>query len=307
MEGDVERVLSVARNVTLPADREIIQSIRQDYIVDAHRGIEDPIGMSGVRLGAEVHIVTGLVMPLDNFTKVLRKAGLEIVNLVFESIASAQAVCCAAEMENGCLVIDIGGGVTSYALYEGGCIRSSGIVPAGGINVTNDIAIGLRVPFPAAEELKREHGIALASMAGDDETILLPGSGERAGGEIRAQVVAAIIEPRCEEIFTMVKEAVSADQQIPVLGGGVVLTGGGAQIRGMPGVAEQVFDLPVRYGRPMDLDGLVEFVCDPGLSACVGLLHNERDSLAEDAGRGAGVFGRLRSIAERLKTVASWT
>ncbi len=307
MERDVERVIAISQNVTLPADREVIQTVGQDYIVDSHGGIKDPIGMAGARLGAEMHIVTGLAMPLDNFTKALRKAGLAIVNLVFEPIASALAVCTPDERENGCLVINVGGGVTSYALYHSGCVRSSGAIPAGGINFTNDLAIGIRVPFPAAEELKRTRGIALQSMVGEDEEIVLSGIENRGGGEIRTQVVAAIIEPRCEELFTMVKEAVSADQQIPALGGGVVLTGGASQIRGMPGVAEQVFDLPARCGYPANLEGLAEIVCDPDFSTVVGLLIHERNSVRRSAGRDTGMLGRLKSIAEKLKAVASWS
>ncbi|HUV35672.1 MAG TPA: cell division protein FtsA [Patescibacteria group bacterium] len=307
MEGDVERVTAISQNVTLPADREVIQAVGQDYIVDTHGGIRDPIGMAATRLGAEMHIVTGLAMPLENFSKVLRKAGLVIVNLVFEPIASALAVCTADERENGCLVIDVGGGVTSYMLYHGGCVRSSGVIPAGGINITNDLAIGLRLPFPAAEELKRSHGIALASMAGEDEEVVLPGIENRGSGKIRAQMIAAVIEPRCEELFTMVKEAVSTDRQIPVLGGGVVLTGGASQVRGLTGVAEQVFDLPVRCGRPSNLEGLAEIVSDPSFSTVIGLLIHERDSLPRDSGREAGMLGRLKSIAEKLKSVASWS
>ena len=307
MERDVERVIAVSQNVTLPADREIIQAVRQDYIVDAHGGIKDPLGMAASRLGAEIHIVTGLAMPLDNFTKVLRKADLALVNLVFEPIASALAVCTDDEMENGCLVIDIGGGVTSFAMCRGGCILKSGVIPAGGVNITNDLSICLRLPFPAAEELKREHGVALASMAGEDEEIILAGSEDRGSAEMRTQVIAAIIEPRCEELFTLVKGAVSADRQMPMLGGGVVLTGGGSQIRGMAGVAEQVFDLPVRCGRPMNLEGLAEIVRDPGFSAVVGLLAHERDRLAREIDRDAGILARLKSIAEKLKTVASWS
>jgi cell division protein FtsA len=307
MDRDVERVIAISQSVTLPADREVIQAVGQDYIVDAHGGIKDPIGMAGSRLGAEMHIVTGLAMPLDNFTKALRKAGLEIVSLVFEPIASALAVCTSSEKENGCLVVNIGGGVTSYALCHDGCVRSSGVIPVGGINITNDLVIGLRVPFPAAEELKRTRGVALASMAAEDEEIVLDGIGNRGGGEIRTQVVAAIIEPRCEELFTMVKEALSVDRCMPTLGGGVVLTGGSSRIRVMPGVAELVFDLPVRCGRPARLEGLAEIVCDPDFSTVVGLLVHERDSLRRGAGRDTGMLGRLKSIAEKLKVVASWS
>lgn len=307
MENDVDHVMSVAGNVTLPADREVIQVARQGYIVDAHRGIKDPIGMAAAKLGAEIHIVTGLTMPIDNFTKVLKRVGLEVVNFLFEPIASALAVCSDEEMDNGCLVVDMGGGLTSYALYHGGSVLGSGVVPAGGVNITNDLAIGLRVPFPAAEELKRTHGIALVSMAGEHETTTVPGLEDRGGGEIRIQVIASIIEPRCEEIFTMVRTAVSSDQRMPVLGGGVVLTGGASQIRGMPGVAEQVFDLPVRRGCPSGFTGLSEFVCNPSFSAVVGLLINERDHVRSEAGREVGVLNRLKSIAEKLKTVASWS
>ena len=303
----MERVIAISQSVTLPADREVIQAVGQDYIVDAHGGIKDPIGMAATRLGAEMHIVTGLAMPLDNFTKVLRKAGLAIVNLVFEPIASALAVCTPDEWENGSLVINIGGGVTSYALCHNGCVRSSGVIPAAGINITNDLAIGLRVPFPAAEELKRTRGVALASMVAEDEEIVLGGVENRGVGEIRTQVVAAIIEPRCEELFTMVKEAVFADRQMPVLGGGVLLTGGASRIRGMPGVAEQVFDLPVRCGCPANLEGLAEIVCDPDFSTVVGLLIHERDSVGRGAGCDVGMLGRLKSIAEKLKVVVSWS
>ncbi len=307
MESDVDHVLSVARNVTLPADREVIQVARQGYFVDAHRGIKDPIGMAAAKLGAEIHMVTGLTMPIDNFTKVLKRAGLEVVNFLFEPIASALAVCRGDELDNGCLVVDMGGGLTSYALYQSGSVLGSGVVPAGGVNITNDLAIGLRIPFPAAEELKRTRGVALVSMAGEDEVTTVPGLEERGGGEIRTQVIAAIIEPRCEEIFTMVRAAVSTDQRMPVLGGGVVLTGGASKIRGMEGVAGQVFDLPVRCGCPSGFMGLSEFVCDPSFSAVAGLLINERDHVRREAGREVGVLDRLKSIAEKLKTVASWS
>lgn len=307
MSGDVERVIAISQDVTLPADREIVQAIRQDYIVDSHGGIKDPVGMAGARLGAEMHIVTGLAMPLDNFAKVLRKADLEIVNFVFEPIASALAACTADERENGCLVINIGGGVTSYALYRAGCVRTSGVVPAGGINITNDLSIGLRIPFPAAEELKRTRGVALASMAAEDEEIVLPAVENRGEGTIRTQVIAAITEPRCEELFTMVKDAVSAGDRIPMLGGGVVLTGGASRLAGLTGVAEQVFDLPIRCGRPTGLGGLAEMACDPGFSTVIGLLAHERDNNGRGAGRGDGVLGRLKSIAEKLKVVAGWS
>jgi cell division protein FtsA len=304
---DVDHVLSIARDVTLPGDREIVQTVPQDYLVDAHGGIKDPVGMSAERLGAELHIVTGLSMTLDNITKVLRKANLEIVSAVFEPIASARAVCTAEETEAGCLVIDMGGGVTSYAIYRGGFVEKSGVVPVGGGNITNDLVIGLRLPFAAAETVKRTSGVALVSLVGADEVVVLPPSGERSGETVGAQVIAAIVEPRCEEIFSMVKEAAGADRALPMLGGGVILTGGASQIRGMEGVAGQVFDLPARFGKPGAIEGLAECVGDPASSAVVGLLIHERDQIARESERGAGVLERLKSIAGRLRNVASWS
>lgn len=302
---DVKRATEAARSITLPADREVIQTVPQHFMVDKQSGIKDPIGMSASRLGAEVHIVTDLGLPVENFIKVLKRAGLEIFDLVFTPLAAAQAVLSVGEMEAGCLLVDVGGGVTSYALYYGGCARSSGVVAAGGINITKDLAIGLRIPSSAAEDLKRVHGVALTSMAGEDETIEVPGGQGQNSGKVRKQIIAAIVEPRCEEIFAMVKESVSSDPFYRMLGGGIVLTGGGSIIKGMDGVAEQVFDLPVRKGRPYGLEGLSELVSSESWSAGVGLLIHAAREAADDAGEWQ-VLRRFRSIFEGVKRFAGW-
>ncbi len=300
---DIEKVTEAARSITLPFNQEIVHSLPQDFTVDSHAGIRDPIGMSAMRLEAEVHIVTALGMPLENMVKVCKKTGLEIVDMVFDPIASARAVLAREEKDLGCLVIDIGGGVTSYALYYGGTVRASGVIAAGGVNVTNDLAVGLRTSAAVAEQLKLSHGVALASLAGEDCRIMVPGLGERESREIRAQILAAIIEPRVEEIFTMVKKQVSGDPYYRLLGAGIVLTGGGSRLRGMVEVAEEVFDLPVRLGMAGNLMGLSELVDTAEWTTGIGLLLWGGDRVAAQ-GIG-GPADRVKWVFHRIKEMAS--
>jgi cell division protein FtsA len=302
-ERDVEKVTEAARSITLPFDREIVHSMPQDFVVDNQAGIRDPVGMSGTRLEAEVHIVTALGMSVENMVKVSKKVGLEIVDLIFDPFASARAVLTRDEMNLGCLLIDVGGGVTNYALYHGGTVRASGVVAAGGVNVTNDLAVGLRTNGPVAEDLKIDHGVALASLVNDEETIMVPGIGEREAREVRTQILSAIIEPRTEEIFTMVKKAVANDPFYNLLGAGIVLAGGGSRLRGMEGVAEEVFGLPVRTGKASNLMGLSELVDSAEWTTGIGLLLHGRDRIAARGGDGA--FDRVRTMINRLKRIAS--
>jgi cell division protein FtsA len=302
-ERDVEKVTEAARSITLPFDREIVHSMPQDFVVDNQAGIHDPVGMSGMRLEAEVHIVTALGMSLENMLKVSKKVGLEIVDVVFDPFAAARAVLTRDEMNLGCLLVDVGGGITNYALYHGGTVRASGVVGAGGVNVTNDLAVGLRTNGPVAEDLKIAHGVALATLANDEETVMVPGIGEREAREVRTQILAAIIEPRVEEIFTMVKKAVANDPFYSLLGAGIVLSGGGARLRGMDGVAEEVFDLPVRIGRTPNLMGLSELVDSAEWTTGIGLLLHGRDRIAARGGDGA--LFRVKSMIHRLRRIAS--
>jgi len=277
---DVDRVTGIASSITLPADTEVVHSIPQDFVVDGHRGVRDPVGMTASRLGTEIHLVTGQSVQIENTVKVIEKAGFDVVNIVFNPVASARSVLEPDEIESGCLLVDIGAGVSSFVLYGAGTIRASGVLPAGGANVTNDLAVGLRIKNPVAEEIKLMHGLALASLAGADETVEVP-AGENGGGEIRREIIAAIIEPRCEEIFSMIKESVENDPHFAA-GGGVVLTGGGSKIEGLAGVAAQVFNMPVRTGRPSGLGGLSEIVSNESWSAVVGLVLHERDRLKRE-------------------------
>jgi cell division protein FtsA len=300
---DVDKVTEAARGITLPLDREIVHSLPQDFVVDNQAGIHDPVGMSATRLEADVHIVTALGMALENLLKVSKKVGLEIVDLLFDPFAAGRAVLMKDEMNMGCLIVDIGGGITNYALYHGGTVRASGVVAAGGMNVTNDLAVGLRTSAAVAEDIKITHGLALASLASDEEVIMVPGIGERAGREVRKQILAAIIEPRSEEIFTMVKKAVSSDPFYGLLGAGIVLAGGGSRLRGMDGVAEEVFGLPVRIGRPANLMGLSELVGSAEWTTGIGLLLCGRDKIAE---RGfSGAVDKVKWMIERVRKIAS--
>lgn len=300
---DIEKVTEAARSITLPLNQEIVHSLPQDFTVDSHPGIRDPIGMSAMRLEAEVHIVTALGMPLENILKVCKKTGLEIVDMVFDPIAAGRAVLTREEMNLGSLLVDVGGGVTSYALYHGGTVRASGVVPAGGLNVTNDLAVGLRTSAAVAEQLKLSHGVALASLAPEDEKIMVPGINGREPREVRAQILAAIVEPRIEEIFTMVKKQVGGDPYYRLLGAGVVLAGGGSQLRGMAGVAEEVFDVPVRLGRAGDLMGLSELVDSAGWTTGIGLLLWGADRIAAHGVGGAAE--RVRLMFHRIKQMAN--
>ncbi len=259
--------------------------------------------MSGSKLGVEVHLVAAEGPQIDNFVKIFEKNGLDVMNIVFQPLAAASALLSQEDRESGCLVIDMGGGITDFALYQGGCVRASGVVPAGGENITKDLAIGLRVPEHVAEHIKLENGLALSSEAGEDEVILMPGQQANGGMEIRRSIIAAIIEPRCEEIFSMIKSAVSADANAMVLGGGVVLTGGGSKIDGMKSVAEQVFDMPVRRGVPSGLDGLSEVVRGESWSSAVGLLNYEKERILMEEQRGSR--GRLGWMLGNLKKIAS--
>jgi cell division protein FtsA len=300
---DVAKVTEAARSITLPFEREIVHALAQDFVVDNQGGIRDPIGMSAVRLEADVHIVTALGMPLENIVKVCRKIGLEIVDMVFEPLAAARAVLTKEEMNLGCLLVDVGGGMTNYALYHGGSVRCSGVVTIGGANVTSDLAVGLRTPASVAEDLKVTHGLALTALATDDESVMVPGVGERAGRHVRKQILAAIIEPRSEEIYTMVKKAVGADPFYRLLGAGIVLTGGGSRLKGMDGVAEEVFDLPVRIGGVRDLMGLSELVDSAEWTTSIGLILHGRDRIAEQ-GLG-GPAERVKCAIRRLRRIAS--
>jgi cell division protein FtsA len=268
----VDRVVDAAKAVAIPMDREIIHVIPQEFIVDDQDGIKDPIGMSGVRLEAEVHIITGAVTSAKNICKSITRAGLKVHDLVLEPLASSHAVLGPDERDLGVALLDIGGGTTDVAVFYEGSIRHTAIVPLGGASVTNDIAIGLRTPIDQAERIKIEHGAGLVSMVGPLEKLMVTGVGGRGDREIPRTQLASMIEPRMEEIFTLANKEVKKNHFADLLGAGVVLTGGTSLLPGAVELAEQIFEMPVRRGVPSGLSGLMENVRDPRHATGVGLI-----------------------------------
>ncbi|HKO21457.1 MAG TPA: cell division protein FtsA [Candidatus Eisenbacteria bacterium] len=269
---DVARVVEAAKAVAIPADREILHVLPQQYVVDDQDGIRDPTGMSGVRLEAEVHIITGAASACRNVLRAAERAGLQVDELVLEPLASAAAVLRPDEKDLGVAILDIGGGTTDIAVFYEGSVRHTAVIGLGGANVTNDLAIGLRTPVERAEQLKLDAGCALTSMVRPDETVRVPSVGGRPDRDISRHMLAMMIEPRVEEIFAHANKEIRKNHMgAELLGGGVVLTGGASLLAGMTELAEQVFDLPVRRGAPMGFTGHEETVSDPRYATGVGL------------------------------------
>jgi len=272
-ETDVERVIDAARAVAIPADREIVHVLPQEFVIDEQTGIKVPVGMSGVRLEAEVHIVTAAATAVRNIYRAVNRCELEVEALVLESLASGYAVLTDEEQELGVAAVDIGGNATDIAVYFDNSIRHTSTVPLGAKNVTNDIAIGLRTPIEQAEEIKVNYGAALASMVDADEMITVPGVGTRTSREISRNVLASIIGPRMEEILSLAHREIKKANFPDSLAAGVVLTGGGALLPGAAELAEQIFDMPIRVGLPRDYDGLEEIINSPIHATGVGLIQ----------------------------------
>jgi cell division protein FtsA len=271
-EQDVQRVIDAAKAVAIPLDREVIHIIPQEYMINGQDGIRDPIGMSGVRLEAKVHIVTGAVTSAQNIVKCANKAGLNVAEICLEPIASAEAVLTEDEKELGVILVDIGGGTSDIAIFKDGAIIHTGVLAIGGNHITNDIAVGLRTPQAEAEAIKVAHGCALAALVKPDETIEVPGVGGRKPRVLARKLLAEIIEPRVEEIFSLIQREVMKAGAGDMLSGGVVITGGATLLEGMPELAEFVFEMPVKRGVPLEIGGLRDVVNSPKYATGVGLL-----------------------------------
>jgi len=269
---DVERVLDQARRISMPMDRQVIHVLPQDYVVDQQDGVREPVGMSGVRLEARVHLVTAAVASVQNLTKCAERCGLHVAELVLEPLASAEAVLTEDEREIGVAMVDIGGGTTDIVIYVDGALVHTAVIPLGGINLTNDIATGLRTPVGEAERIKLRHGCALGAMVDPGDAIEVPGVGGRGARTIPRQYLASIAEPRMEEIFRLVSKVIQESGYAELLGAGVVLAGGATLLEGTPELAEQVLGMPIRRGAPMGVGGMVEMVRSPAYATAVGLL-----------------------------------
>lgn len=270
---DVRRVIDAAKAVALPIDREIIHILPQEFIVDEHRGIKEPVGMAGVRLEAEVHIVTGAIASAQNIHRSIEKAGYGVADIVLEPLASSYSVLSEDEKELGVVLIDLGGGTTDIAMFYEGCIRTTSVVALGGRNVTNDLAIVLRTPTVSAELLKIHHGTALHLSEDKDETVEVPGVNQRSARRISKNLLVDIIQPRMAEILTLAYEEVKKSDFINLMTTGVVITGGGALLTGTIELAEEIFNMPVKLGIPTGFGGLVEEAKKPQHATGVGLVH----------------------------------
>lgn len=271
-DQDVQRVMDAAKAVAIPLDREVIHMMPQEYIIDGQDGIRDPIGMTGVRLEGRVHIVTGAVSSAQNIIKCANRAGLNVTEICLEPIASAAAVLTEDEKELGVVLIDIGGGTSDIALYRNGAIVYTGVLALGGHHITNDIAMGLRTPHGEAEKLKIAHGCALSSLVRPDETIEVAGVGGRKSRVLSRRLLCEIIEPRVEEMFTLLHRDVLQSGHADLLSGGIVVTGGSSLLEGLPEVAETIFEMPVKRGVPQRIGGLRDVVQSPKFATGVGLL-----------------------------------
>ena len=272
-DADVRRVLDAAKAVTMPKDTELIHLLPQGFIVDDQPGIKEPIGISGVRLEAEVYIVTGAVTAAQNVYKSVNQAGRRIKELVLQPLASSYAVCSPDETELGVAVVDIGGGTTDIALFFEGALRYIAVVGLGGRNVTNDVAIGLSTPLDQAEQIKKEHGCSFLSMVDDKEKIQVPMIGGRPPKEVPKGLLSSIIQPRMEEIFNFTLREIRRSDYAELLPAGIILTGGGAMLEGSTQQVEQVFGMPAKIGMPQGVTGLADAIQSPIYSTAVGLLH----------------------------------
>jgi len=271
--SDVDRALEAAKDITIPADREIIHILPQTYTVDEQSGIKDPIGFTGSRLEVDVHVVTGSVSAVQNILKCIDKCGIQIDELVLQALASSYAVVTRDEMELGCVVIDMGGLTTDLTVFYEGEVRHTAVVSLGGKNVTSDLAIGLRTPQDQAEVIKCKYGSALASLVDPGEMVTVPGVAGRESKDVSRSVLASIIEPRMEEIYSLVAREMKKGHFAGTLAAGVILTGGASQIHGAAELAEQIFDLPVKLGTPFNFENYSEINPGPANATGVGLIH----------------------------------
>lgn len=298
-QADIERVIETARAVNISTDQQILHVLPQEFIIDGQEGVREPQGMSGVRLEVKVHIVTGAVSAAQNIVKCVRRCGLEVKDLILQPLASSLAVLNEDEKDLGVCLIDIGGGTTDIAVFTRGAIQHTSVIPIAGDQITNDIAMTLRTPTREAEDLKIRHGVALRQLAARD-MIEVPGIGERGPRMLSIQTLAEVIEPRVEELYSLIQAELRRSGFEEQISSGIVLTGGSSAMKGMVELAEEVFHMPVRLGVPEYIGGLSERVRNPRYATSVGLLLAglERHEL-DQANRIQGAS--FKQVFERMK------
>lgn len=299
--SDVERVIDAARAVAIPADQRVLHVMPQEFVIDQQEGIREPIGMSGVRLEAKVHLVTGAESAAQNIIKCVRRCGLEVDDIILEQLASSCSVLTDDEKELGICLVDIGGGTTDVAVFTEGAIKHTAVIPIAGDQVTNDIAVAMRTPTQYAEEIKIKYACALRQLANPDDTIEVPSVGDREPRRLSRQTLAEVVEPRYEELLTLVHAELRRSGFEDLVAAGVVLTGGSSKMEGVVDLAEEVFHMPVRLGLPQHIIGLVDVVRNPIHATGVGLLlfgyknqQMSENSLFNDSSMGSA-FKRMKN------------
>ncbi len=300
-QGDVDRVLDAAKAVHFPGDQQLLHVMPQEYIIDNQEGIREPIGMSGVRLEAKVHLITGAVSAAQNISKCIERCGLSVDGIILEQMASSYSVLDHDEKELGVCLVDIGGGTTDIAVFIDGAIRHTAVIPIAGDQVTNDIAVALRTPTQHADEIKIKYACALRQLAREDETIEVPSVGDRPPRQLARQTLAEVVEPRYEELLMLVQAELRRSGFEELLAAGVVLTGGSSKMEGVIELAEEVFHLPVRLGMPQHVGGLAEVVRNPIHATGVGLLIFGNKEMVETSSDSKASDG-LKGMLARMKS-----
>ena len=296
-QQDVERVIDAAQAMAIPADQKILHVLPQEYVIDAQEGVKEPLGMSGVRLEAKVHMVTCAVNAAQNIEKCIERCGLVVNDVILEQLASSYAILTEDERELGVCLVDIGGGTTDIAVFTGGAIRHTAVIPIAGDQVTNDIAMALRTPTQNAEEIKIKYACALTQLAKADEVIKVPGVGDKPVRELSRQALAEVVEPRYDELFTLIQAELRRSGFEDLMAAGIVLTGGASKMEGVIELAEEIFHMPVSLGAPQHVAGLKDIVRNPIYATGVGLLQYglEREKeMPERSGRKARPFGKVK-------------
>src|SRR6202522_2910619 len=301
VQSDVDHVIEAAKAVAIPADQRILHVLPQEFIIDGQEGIRDPIGMSGVRLEAKVHIVTGADSAAQNIIKCVERCGLTVEDVVLEQLASSFAVLTDDEKELGVCIVDVGGGTTDIAVFGNGAIRHTAVIPIAGDQVTNDIAVSMRTPTQYAEDIKIRYACALSQLAHHDETIEVPSVGDRPPRRLARQTLAEMVEPRYEELFALVRDELRRAGLEEAVATGIVLTGGSSKMEGAVELAEEVFHMPVRLGIPQYVSGLTAVVSNPIHATGVGLLLYAKSNLEAQRTEAPLLAGGMKTVFERMK------
>jgi cell division protein FtsA len=303
-QTDVDRVVETAKAIPIPTDQQILHVLNQEFVIDGQEDVREPLGMSGVRLEVKVHIVTGAVSAAQNIMKCVRRCGLEVNDLILQPLASAVAVLSEDEKDLGVCLVDIGGGTSDIAVFTQGAIRHTAVIPIAGDQITNDIAMALRTPTKDAEEIKRRYGCALRELADPQEMVEVPGVGERGPKKMSRQTLAEVIEPRVEELYSLVQAELRRSGFEELLSSGIVITGGSAAMQGMVELGEEVFHMPVRLGLPSYSGALSEVIRNPRYSTGVGLLmagltqHQRQQIEKMQSGSIKQILGRMKKWFE---------